>query len=408
MSAPVVTQTTTRSKGRSREEEPADLHIPDNYVEYALKNSKALPPVTWNNWWKELNYLSVAILTISPSIAIYGALTTKLHPATAAFAIFYYFFTGLGLHHFITSHDHWFSRSPSGITAGYHRLWSHRSYNASTPLQIFLALAGAGAAQGSIRWWARGHRAHHRYIDTDLDPYDANRGFWWCHVGWMLVKPRRNPGVADVSDLSKSTIVRWQQRWYVWLILLVGFAIPTTVPGYFWGDWRGGYVYAGAMRMCMVHHSIFALNSLAHWLGETPFDDRHTPRDHLVTAFVTFGEGYHNFHHQFPTDYRNAIRWYQYDPTKWFIAFCAKLGLASHLKVGPKYRLCVFGKMNRSAISQVFPDNEVTKGQLTMELKRLRGIQDGLTWPKENVDLPVISYQSCESLRSLTYLTFSA
>jgi len=150
----------------------------------------------------------------------------------------------------------------------------------------------------------------------------------------MLVKPRRRPGVADVSDLGKSTIVRWQQRWYVPLILLMGFSLPAAIPGYLWGDWRGGCVYAGAMRMCLVHHSIFALNSLAHWLGETPFDDRHSPRDHLITALVTFGEGYHNFHHQFPTDYRNAIRWYQYDPTKWFIAFCAKLGLASHLKVG--------------------------------------------------------------------------
>ncbi|KAI0292881.1 delta9-fatty acid desaturase [Russula brevipes] len=355
MSTPATQNPSERKDGKAKED-PADMHIPDNYVEDTLKNSKPLPPITWGNWWKELNYLSVAILTLSPSIAIYGGLSTKLRWQTAAFAIFYYFFTGLG------------------VTAGYHRLWSHRSYNASQPLQVFLALAGAGAAQGSIRWWARGHRAHHRYIDTDLDPYDANRGFWWCHVGWMLVKPRRRPGVADVSDLGKSAIVRWQQRWYVPLIVLMGFALPAAIPGYFWGDWRGGWVYAGALRMCCVHHSIFALNSLAHWLGEAPFDDRHSPRDHLITAFVTFGEGYHNFHHQFPTDYRNAIRWYQYDPTKWFIAFCAKIGLASHLKV--------------------FPDNEVTKGQLTMELKRLRQTQDGLVWPKDDVDLPVISYQS--------------
>ncbi len=341
-------QNNTKTKDRMVDEEPADMHIPDNYIEHTLKNSKSLPPVTWTNWWKELNYLSVAILTMSPSIAIYGALTTKLRWETAAFAIFYYFFTGLGsyLETDMILVSHFLSL---GITAGYHRLWSHRSYNASKPLQVFLALAGAGAAQGSIRWWARGHRAHHRYIDTDLDPYDANRGFWWCHVGWMLVKPRRRPGVADVSDLSRSAIVRWQQRWYVPLILVVGFAIPSAVPGCLWGDWHGGYVYAGAMRMCAVHHSIFALNSLAHWLGEAPFDDRHSPRDHLVTALVTFGEGYHNFHHQFPTDYRNAIRWYQYDPTKWFITGCAKIGLASHLKVGVTWPLGVvdrWGKPN--------------------------------------------------------------
>src|SRR6266702_1942711 len=102
MLTPVATKTTTRMKGGITEEEPADLHIPDNYVEFALKNAKPLPPITWNNWWKELNYLSVAILTISPSIAIYGALTTKLHPATAAFAVFYYFFTGLGPYLFVS------------------------------------------------------------------------------------------------------------------------------------------------------------------------------------------------------------------------------------------------------------------------------------------------------------------
>lgn len=150
----------------------------------------------------------------------------------------------------------------------------------------------------------------------------------------MIVKPRRRPGVADVSDLSKNEVVRWQHRWYIWLILLMGFGVPTVIPGLLWGDWRGGYVYAGAARLVFVHHSTFCVNSLAHWLGDAPFDDKHTPRDHIVTAVVTLGEGYHNFHHQFPSDFRNAIRWYQYDPTKWFIGLCSWLGLASHLKVG--------------------------------------------------------------------------
>ncbi|KAJ7194108.1 hypothetical protein GGX14DRAFT_320196, partial [Mycena pura] len=87
------------------------------------------------------------------------------------------------------------------ITAGHHRLWAHRSYNAGTFLQYFLAVAGAGAVQGSIKWRSRGHRAHHRYTDTELDPYNAREGFWWCHIGWMFIKPRHKPGVADVSDL---------------------------------------------------------------------------------------------------------------------------------------------------------------------------------------------------------------
>lgn len=118
------------------------------------------------------------------------------------------------------------------------------------------------------------------------------------------------------------------------------------------------------------------MNSLAHWLGEAPFDDKHTPRDHVVTALVTIGEGYHNFHHQFPMDYRNAIKWYQYDPTKWFIWCTQQLGLASHLKV--------------------FPDNEVKKGQLTMQLKKLKELQDGVEWAPEPTGLPVISWESCE------------
>lgn len=167
------------------------------------------------------------------------------------------------------------------------------------------------------------------------------------------MNPRRRPGVADISDLRKNKVVKFQHRWYLPLILGMGFGVPTVLPGLFWGDWRGGFFFAGAARLCFVHHvrlpslspryllissqSTFCVNSLAHWLGEAPFDDKHTPRDHVLTALVTIGEGYHNFHHQFPMDYRNAIKWYQYDPTKWFIATCQKLGLASHLRVRLSY-----------------------------------------------------------------------
>jgi stearoyl-CoA desaturase (delta-9 desaturase) len=337
-------------------DEPEDSHIPDNYVSWTLKNQKALPPIRWDNLLQELNWLNVSILTIPPLLSIYGVFNVRLRWETVLFAVFYYFFTGLG------------------ITAGYHRLWAHRSYNASKPLQYFLAIAGAGAVEGSIKWWARGHRAHHRYTDTDLDPYNAHKGFWYSHIGWMLIKPRRKPGVADVSDLSKNEVIKWQHRWYTTLILVMGFGVPTVIPGLFWGDWQGGYFFAGAGRLVFVHHSTFCVNSLAHWLGDSPFDDKHTPRDHMVTAFATIGEGYHNFHHQFPMDYRNAIRWYQYDPTKWFIWSMQMLGLAFHLKV--------------------FPDNEVRKGQLTMQLKRLREAQEILQWAPDSNDLPVVSWDS--------------
>ena len=149
----------------------------------------------------------------------------------------------------------------------------------------------------------------YRYTDTELDPYSAHKGFWWSHVGWMIFKGRRQPGVADVSDLSANPVVRWQHRWYLPLIIGMGLVFPTAVAGLAWGDWRGGFFYAGAARLLFVHHSTFCVNSLAHWLGDTPFDDKHTPRDHFITALCTVGEGYHNFHHQFPMDYRNAIKW---------------------------------------------------------------------------------------------------
>ncbi|KAJ7749286.1 delta 9-fatty acid desaturase protein [Mycena maculata] len=333
----------------------ADVDV-ENFVSHTLKTTKPLPPITWDNFLTEMNWLNVGILTLTPVVSIIGAYHTKLRWETALFSVFYYYFTGLG------------------ITAGYHRLWAHRSYNAGKFLQYFLAIAGAGAVEGSIKWWSRGHRAHHRYTDTELDPYNAGEGFWYSHMGWMLVKPRRKPGVADVSDLSKSEVVRWQHKHYILLILLMSFVVPTIIPWLAWGDARGGYVYAGFVRLLFVHHSTFCVNSLAHWLGESPFDDKHSPRDHLITALVTIGEGYHNFHHQFPMDYRNAIKWYQYDPTKWFIWVCQKLGLASHLKV--------------------FPDNEVRKGQLTMQLKRLRETQESLAWPSDSNDLPVISWDS--------------
>jgi stearoyl-CoA desaturase (delta-9 desaturase) len=123
--------------------------------------------------------------------------------------------------------------------------------------------------------------------------------------------------------------------------------------------------------------STFCVNSLAHWLGDKPFDDKHTPCDHFFTALCTIGEGYHNFHHQFPMDFRNAIKWFQYDPTKWFISTMSIFGLASHLKK--------------------FPDNEISKGQYTMKLKHLQEQGENLKWPKSSNELPVISWDDFQA-----------
>ncbi|PWN44028.1 putative stearoyl-CoA desaturase [Ceraceosorus guamensis] len=331
-----------------------DDDIPDDYVTRTLEREPALPPIQWKNLLSEIQWVSAIVLTTTPLLAVYGLCTTKMTWPTAIWSLIYYFWTGLG------------------ITAGYHRLWAHRSYNASKPLQYILALWGSGAVQGSIHWWARGHRAHHRYTDTDLDPYGAHFGLLWSHLGWMIVKPRRKPGVADISDLRRNSVIKFQHKFYLPLIFIMGFGFPTVVAGLGWGDWRGGFFYAGVARLVFVHHSTFCVNSLAHYLGEATFDNKMTPRDHFITALVTVGEGYHNFHHQFPMDYRNAVQWYQYDPTKWFISAMQAVGLASHLKV--------------------FPDNEVRKGRVAMQLQKLHAEQAALTWPKHSNNLPVISW----------------
>ncbi|KAG0375716.1 MAG: delta-9 desaturase [Linnemannia gamsii] len=323
-----------------------------------------LPPLlegglTVKNVWKNLDWKHVIGLGLTPLLAFYGLLTTEIQTKTLIWSIVYYFATGLG------------------ITAGYHRLWAHRAYSAGPAMSFVLALLGAGAVEGSIKWWSRGHRAHHRWTDTEKDPYSAHRGLFFSHIGWMLVKrPGWKIGHADVDDLNKSKLVVWQHNNYPVLVILMGLVFPTAVAGLGWGDWRGGYFFAALLRLVFVHHATFCVNSLAHWLGEGPFDDRHSPRDHFITAFVTLGEGYHNFHHQFPQDYRNAIRFYQYDPTKWLIATCAFFGFASHLKT--------------------FPENEVRKGQLQMIEKRVMEKKTKLQWGTPIADLPILSFEDFE------------
>jgi len=296
------------------------------------------------------------ILVITPIIAGYGLLFVPRKRETMIFAVACYLFSMLG------------------ITAGYHRLWSHRSYNASFPLQVFLILGGTSSVQGSCYWWARGHRSHHRHTDTDLDPYDAKRGLLWTHLGWIIFKTTLRPGTADISDLKNDKLVQWNHRWYFHLAILFGYILPTAIPGLLWNDWMGGWCFSAALRLTVAHHSTFCINSIAHYLGSTPYDDALTPRDHFLSAILTMGEGYHNFHHQFPMDYRNAFHWYQYDPTKWFIAACKYVGLASHLRI--------------------FSSNEISKGAFTMKLKDLNKMQRSLEWPPSVEQLPIISWEA--------------
>jgi len=220
------------------------------------------------------------------------------------------------------------------ICAGYHRLFSHKSYECHPAVQVFYAIFGAMAAQNSILWWSASHRVHHKYVDRDWDPYNIQRGFWWAHMFWIFYR-NPNAGVFDNSpDLLKNGVVMWQHRWNKVLLIGAGFGLPALVGACF-GDPLAGLLWGGFLRIVIIHHTTFFVNSLAHFLGKPAFNAEVSARDNWIVALLTLGEGYHSFHHRFPSDFRNGIRWYQWDPAKWFIGALRSVGLASDLRVAP-------------------------------------------------------------------------
>lgn len=226
------------------------------------------------------------------------------------------------------------------ITAGYHRLWSHRAYEASWPVRFVLMIFGTMTVQNSILNWSSGHRNHHRYVDDlDLDPYSAKRGFWFSHIGWMLRDyPSGRLDYKNSPDLLKDKMVMFQHNYYVPLALATNFGIPLAI-GYMVDDVAGVMLLAGLLRLVVSHHFTFFINSWAHVSGKQPYTDTNTARDNPVLALFTWGEGYHNFHHIFQYDYRNGVKWWQYDPTKWLIYGLSRVGLASNLRRIPRYTI---------------------------------------------------------------------
>lgn len=227
------------------------------------------------------------------------------------------------------------------ITAGYHRLWSHKTYDAHISVRIILAIGGAMALQNSILHWSSDHRVHHRHVDdNDKDPYSARKGLWFAHMGWMLreYQKHRYDDYSNCRDLQKDPVVMWQHKYYLPIVLVANFGI-TGLLGWINGDVLSMILFAGVFRLFMVHHVTFFINSLAHFWGNQPYTDKNTARDNGVLAFFTFGEGYHNYHHIFEYDYRNGIYWWQFDPTKWLIRGLSFVGLTTNLRRVPEERI---------------------------------------------------------------------
>lgn len=230
--------------------------------------------------------------------------------------------------------------SSLGITAGYHRLWAHRAYEATLPLKIILMIMGTFAVQNSILFWSSGHRTHHRHVDdVEKDPYSINKGFWFAHIGWMLRDyPAAEPNFKNAPDLLNDKLVMFQHKYYVPLVILVHTGILLPI-GWAVGDMWGVLLLGGLVRLILSHHVTFFINSLCHMWGKRPYTDENTARDNFLLAIATWGEGYHNYHHIFQYDYRNGVKWWQYDPTKWLIWSCSKLGLAKNLRRIPSFNI---------------------------------------------------------------------
>lgn len=234
------------------------------------------------------------------------------------------------------------------ITLGYHRLFSHLSFKAKWPVKLFTLIFGACAFENSCLDWSSDHRKHHKYVDHDEDPYDISKGFFWAHMGWLMFKLRPDKNNDNVPDLLKDKMVMWQHKYVQWIALLVGLVGPAILGGAYnylftelpvWQGALGGFLIAGVLRVVVVQHSTFFINSLCHTIGKRPYSTKHTARDSILMAFATFGEGYHNYHHEFQHDYRNGVKPWQWDPTKWTIWTLSKIGLASNLRRVPDSKI---------------------------------------------------------------------
>lgn len=233
-----------------------------------------------------------------------------------------------------------FSFAQIGITAGYHRYFSHRAFNTNKLMEIFYLLAAAATFEGSVFWWAADHRNHHRFVDRDGDPYSIKKGFWWAHIGWVFYREPgdyclNHPRFNNVADLKKNKLCILQHKYYIPIAIFMSFVLPMLI-GALYGRPIGGLLFGGLLRQIATHHSTFFINSLCHLWGKQPYSKDNTAKDNFILAILTFGEGYHNYHHVFPSDYRNGIKWYHWDPTKWFIKTTEIFKLSWGLRKTPK------------------------------------------------------------------------
>ena len=217
------------------------------------------------------------------------------------------------------------------ITVGYHRLYAHRAYNANPVFEWCVLIGSALAFEMSALMWSHDHRKHHNHVDTDQDPYSIEKGFWYAHVLWLFDYDREYDA-SLVNDLTNNPRVMLQHKHYMALCVAVNVAV-FLLGWALLGSALASFYLGFLVRMAMIHHCTWFINSLCHTYGSKTYARELSAVDNAVLAVLTFGEGYHNYHHAFAADYRNGIRWYHFDPSKWTIWLASRLGLAKNLRV---------------------------------------------------------------------------
>ncbi len=240
-----------------------------------------------------------------------------------------------------------------GITVGYHRLFTHRSFKTSRSLRALFAALGSAAIEGPVIEWVANHRKHHRFSDEPGDPHSphvgragglrgAPGGLAHAHVGWILRGGEMASEERYARDLLADPVLRFIDRTFVvWVLagLLFPFALGLALTGSIVGGLTG-LLWGGAVRIFLLHHATFSINSLCHFFGRRRFATGDQSRNLYWLALPTLGEAWHNNHHAFPTSARHGLRWWQLDPSAWLITAMERVGLVwDVVRVAPERQL---------------------------------------------------------------------
>ncbi|MGB3209044.1 MAG: acyl-CoA desaturase [Crinalium sp.] len=231
----------------------------------------------------------------------------------------------------------------TGITIGFHRYCAHHSFETTTPIKFLLLILGSMATQGPMIYWVSVHRRHHENSDQNDDPHSPHlecegklallRGLWYAHIGWMF-KHKIPNSAYYASDLMRDKLIsKLNQLYFLWIFL--SLAIPTILGGALKGSFEGafyGFLWGGVVRVFVVQHITFSVNSFAHVFGNRMFASQDSSKNNFVLAIPTLGESWHNNHHTFPSSAIFGLKWWQIDISGWIIFGLEKVGLAWNVK----------------------------------------------------------------------------